>query len=105
MVDRIPGFLYRRKNAKLYRQWVEKEGLPPDEIPAELQAKREGLDESGLPFEDISEETLYRGRIQRVTDKGLVVLPLRYILLAAGVAALLLVTVAVIVTILVMQSC
>jgi len=105
MVDKIPGFLDKRKNAKLYRQWVEKEGLPSEEIPAELQANREGLDEASLPFEDVSEDALYRGKIQRVTDKGLVVLPLRYILLAVGVVALLLVTVAVVITILAMQSC
>ncbi len=105
MVDRIPGFLDRRKKAKLYRQWVDKEGLPSEEIPAELQGRREGLDESSLPFEDVSGEPQYRGKIQRVTDKGLVVLPLRYILLAVGVAALLLVTVAVVITILAMQSC
>ena len=105
MVDKIPGFLDKRKNAKLYRQWVEREGLPSEEIPAELQGRREGLDESGLPFEDVSQEALYRGKRQRETDRGLVVLPLRHILLAAGVAALLLVTVAVLSTILVMKPC
>jgi len=105
MVDKLSGFLDKRKKSKLYRQWVEKEGLPPEEIPAELQPDREGLDESGLPFEDISEGALYRGKIQRVPDKGMVVLPLRYILLAAGVAAILLVTLAIISTILAMKSC
>ena len=86
MSGSIFGYLQRKKATRLYQQWVDKEGLPPEEIP--------------------HEETYETGttRVQDI-DRGLILLPVRFILLGGSLIALLLIMVAILSTILLMQSC
>ena len=45
-------YFARRKKAKLYRQWVEQAGLPPDAIPLETQ-KPEDTQPQGIAPESV----------------------------------------------------
>ena len=42
-------YFQRRRKAKLYRQWVERAGLPPDEIPLEARKSEETQPQVGSP--------------------------------------------------------
>lgn len=38
----LKDYLNKRKQLKLYRQWVDSSGLPPDEIPDDLKKQPAG---------------------------------------------------------------
>ena len=91
----MTSYFDKRKKQKLYQQWVDKSGLPPENIPAELSQKSDseeimdgddGINRTGLP-----------GLAFRLTIRHIL-----YLLLAIGV---LLITTSVLITILIMRSC
>lgn len=103
MVDKISGFIRKRRSAKLYKQWVERDGLPPEEVPQvakDIESADESVDLGHMPEEDF-----YRATRRQNIDSRFVTLPIRYILLGSGLIALLLVLLAVVSTVLIMQSC
>ncbi|MFC1940214.1 hypothetical protein ACFLXO_05980 [Chloroflexota bacterium] len=106
MADKMAGLFDRRKKKKLYQQWVERDNLPPEEIPSEImECEEEEPDESGLPLEPASEERNYRRKMQINADRRLVSLPVRVVLLGVSFIAFLLVIIAILLTVLIMKGC
>jgi hypothetical protein len=99
MVDKISGFMRKRRDAKLYQQWVTKDGLPPEEVPQEPQS---GKSDS---LEDMAEDDFYGARGRYSVDSRSITLPIQYVKLGAGLIVLLLIIVAILITILIMKSC
>ncbi|MFC2060235.1 hypothetical protein ACFLTZ_03970 [Chloroflexota bacterium] len=98
-------FLRDRKKAKLHKQWIEKSGLSPDDVPPELQRSQDKPTESDSIFENEADQVGYqRKQIQR-DDTFFLGLRTKYIYIMGFVIAILLITVSVISTILVMQVC
>ena len=94
-------YLKRKRKERLFKQWVKQAELPPEEVPPEVlgghhaketESAGDGLGE-GLP------EYAAMADI----DRGIVRLPLRYVLIGLSVIALLLVILAVLITVLIMQ--
>ena len=90
-------FLDRRKKRKLYQQWVNSSGLPQEEIPAEVQQPESYAEETGTVNEEL-QNTRYVG-------SPYLPMKLRYILYIGAIFILLVVTISVLATVLVMQSC
>ncbi|MFC2012965.1 hypothetical protein ACFLUE_01610 [Chloroflexota bacterium] len=94
MVVKMVRFLQRMQKAKLYKQWVEKTGLSPEDIPADLQeSKGEEVDREGS---NDDKRLQYR-------DSVLIRLRIKYIFLMGFIIATLLVALSVVSTILIMQ--
>jgi hypothetical protein len=100
----------RRTFQRLQEYWLEKDLLGEEDIAAGPQG--DGGEKGGRPLEE--GPALPRGKPLRRKvagpalagwGSGPVWLPLRYVLGAAGLVALLLVVVAILSTVLVMQSC
>jgi len=90
------SFLQRMRKAKLYKQWVEKSGLSPEDIPPDLhESKNEEADHEGS----------YEGKRLQYGDSVLLRLRIKYIFLMGFLIATLLVALSVVSTILIMQSC
>ena len=83
-----------KSKQKLYRQWVERAGLPPEESMQEPDSAAEDT--------AIEEVPKYTAPIE--IDKGMVRLPIRYLLLLLSIIVLLLVALSVVVTILITRS-
>ena len=108
MVGKIFDYMQRRNQQRLYKQWVESGSLSPDEVPQDIQEnKKEGL--SKHPAKEIrhSPEDAPSGEVSHIRPQdlsgGLVLVPTRYIWLAAAIIAILLIALAVVATILVIR--
>ena len=92
----MTSYFDKKKKQKLYRQWVEKSGLPPENVPAEIEGK------SDL-YEPVDGSTRERQPgIQRGFSFHLTMRQLLYLVLVTVVLLISTVTLA---TILVMRSC
>jgi len=106
MKEEVFGYLQRRRKARLYKQWMEKEGLSAEDIPQDVLGSKKGgqyrqpIDEVGSYPEDYSWE-----EEPQSTDSGLIRIPVRYIWLGLSLIMLLLVTLSIVSTVLIMRSC
>ena len=99
MVNKLSGFMKKRRESRLYEQWVTRDGLPPEEVPQDPEAI------GSADIEDMADDDYYEAIRRQSTDARSITLPIRYVLLVAGILALLLVMVAILSTVLAMQSC
>jgi hypothetical protein len=92
----MKNYLDKRKKSKLYRQWVEKSGLSPGNVPDELEGKSSL---NGPADEDGEEPRRVTGSILtfHVTLRGLLYLVLVIIALLIATVSL--------ATVLIMRSC
>lgn len=91
------NFLDRRRKRKLYQQWVNTSGLPQEEIPTELRQPESFAEETGVVNEGLQNI--------RYVDRSYLPVRLSYILYIGAIILLLVVTISVLATILVIQSC
>ena len=99
MVDKISDFMKKRRSDKLYRQWVKMDGLPQEEMPQESPTG----ETADMEYDT---EDDFRGVTRRSgVDSRMMTLPTRYVLTGLGLIALLLIILAILVTVLIMQSC
>ena len=89
------SFLQRMQKAKLYKQWVEKSGLSPEDIPTDLQESKD---------EEVDREGSYDGKRLQYGDSVLIRLRIKYIFIMGFIIATLLVALSIVSTILIMQS-
>jgi len=89
-------FLEKRRNRKLYEQWVNTDGLPPDEIPEELTSSESDIGAEEKPFESRKNLGYIGG--QYITIKW------RYIVFMGITILMLVIVTSVLATILVMKS-
>jgi hypothetical protein len=92
----MTNYFNRRKKQKLYRQWVEKSGLPPESIPGDIEP-------ANVPDGPVDED----GGFRRPDTGGgpAFRLTMRYFLYLLFIAIVLLVSTATLATILIMRSC
>ena len=86
----------KRKKQKLYQQWVDKSGLPPESVPGDLEQKGD--------FDEAMDENraIRRPGIQ----SGLAFhLTMRHLLYLVIIIAVLLITTVSLATIIIMRSC
>ena len=91
------SFFDKRKQRKLYQQWVDKSGLPQENVPSELGPER--VEDEEPWAEERVDELPRSGRVfvVQVTQRQLVIVLL--------VIAVLLIISACLATALIMQSC
>jgi hypothetical protein len=92
----MTSYFDKKKKQKLYQQWVENSGLPPDSVPTEAGGR--GGDE---------EPAIDEGGISRtgILSNVNVHLTMRHVLYLLLIIAALLIATASLVTILIMRSC
>jgi hypothetical protein len=92
----MTSYFDKRKKQKLYKQWVEKSGLPLENVPEELERKDdlyEPVDESSRA----RQPGIQRGQTFQLTIRLLVYLVL--------IIVVLLITTVILATALIMRSC
>ncbi len=92
------GFFEKRRKRKLYQQWVDKSGLPPESIPRELEPGSE----------DVEGEDDYEGSVEappRRRNVWIVHLTMRHLLILLYIIAALLVLSTTLIVVLIMSSC
>jgi hypothetical protein len=92
----MTSYFDKRKKQRLYRQWVEKSGLPQESVPGELEEKVD-LDESVDEISGKRWPGIQSGLTFRLTMRHLLYLVLTIIVL--------LITTASLATVLIMRSC
>jgi hypothetical protein len=92
----MTSYFDKRKKQKLYQQWVDKSGLPPESVPGDQEKK-------GEFHEPVDEKTgIYRLGIQ----SGLTYrLTMRHLLYLVLIIVALLTTTVILATVLIMRSC
>jgi hypothetical protein len=92
----MTSYFDKRRKQKLYQQWVEKSGLPPDSVPGDL--KQEG---------DLYEPADEEGEERRPgVRSGLTFqLTMRHLLYLLLIIVVLLISTASLATVLIMRSC
>jgi hypothetical protein len=96
------GFLerwQRKKKQRLFKQWVDKAELPPEEIPPDLLNEHPET-ETGMGTGDMPSGG---GNIYTTLDSGTVRLPFRYVIIGLSIIAFLLILSTVLLTILIMR--
>lgn len=95
----MTSYLQRRIKGKLFKQWVKESGLPSEAVPSDLSGEpSEEVLSDDIPLEKVPQQT------KRVAiDKGIVHLPVRYVVIMLSIIAVLLVTLSVVITILITQ--
>jgi hypothetical protein len=93
----MTSYLQRRIKGKLFKQWVKESGLPAEAVPSDLSGEpSEEVLSYDIPLERVPQQT------KRVAiDKGIVHLPVRYVVIMLSIIAVLLVTLSVVITILI----
>ena len=94
----MTGYFNDRKKQKLYRQWVEKSGLPPESVPAETDEIQGDAPDADNDSNGIRLTGARRGGVS-------LHLTMRHFLYLLYIIIVLLVTTAVLATVLIMQSC
>ena len=92
------SFFEKRKKRKLYQQWVDKSGLPEENIPVEFTPEGAGDEEHW--DQDRGSESPPRGRSTFVIH-----LTMRHLLILLLIIAALLILSSTLIAILIMRSC
>ncbi len=95
-------YIQRKRKERLVGEWVKQAGLPPEEVTPELLGEQP-TDETPLAGDDLAKEHLPYYTAMTDIDRGMVRLPIRYVLIGLSVIALLIVALAVVITILIMR--
>jgi len=93
----MPDFLDKRRKHKLYKQWIDTSGLPKEEILKELQPPDQHTEEMRAVDEELQDT--------RHANGSYVHLKVRYVLYIGFIIILLIILIAILGTILIMQSC
>lgn len=92
----MTSYFDKRKKQRLYKQWVEKSGLPPESVPSDLEQKGDLYE----PEHGNSEE-----RRPGIRSDLTFHLTMRHLLYLMIIIIVLLITTASLATVLIMRSC
>jgi hypothetical protein len=99
----MTNFFRKLNRERLYKQWVENAGLPPEDLPPDLKK------ETGYPAESESAGMAPRREFRAVGSQTIDTLlnsrNMRFIGIMALIIVVLLIVLAVLATVLVMRSC
>jgi hypothetical protein len=94
----LKNYLEKRKKSKLFKQWVQKSRLPAEEIPPELRDTQVGTPGESLNNEDNETADIYSSK------RGMINIPIKYLLLMVLIIAILLIALSVVTTLLIAGS-
>ena len=94
----LKDYLNKRKQSKLYKQWVNQSRLPTEEIPTELSNTQGKISSQSANMEALDVDTPYS------TRRGMISLPIKYLILMILLIAILLVAVSVVTTLMIARS-
>ncbi|MDP3879575.1 MAG: hypothetical protein Q8Q07_04610 [Dehalococcoidales bacterium] len=97
----MTSFFRKLGREKLYKQWIEQEGLSPEDLPEDL--KKDERDSGDDPDYEISPGRGYRSRIGGQSDIILNPATIRFMLVMALIIVVLLVALSVLITVLIMR--
>lgn len=102
----MTNFFRKRSREKLYKQWVEKEGLSPEDLPADLK-KNAGdfMETDENAFNEASPRGEFRPKMGQQIDSVFASPSVRLVLIMAFIIIILLVALSVVSTVLVMRGC
>ena len=98
-------FLRNRNRVKLYNQWIERDGLSPDDMPPDLKKSKNDTMEGNSIFENEAEQAGYQGKQIQRGDTVFLGFRVKYIYVMGFIIAILLIAVSITLTILIMQAC
>ena len=102
----MTNFFRKRGREKLYKQWVEKEGLSPEDLPADLnKAAGESTETDENPVNEVIPHREYRPRTGLQIDSIFSSISARFLLVMALIIVILLVALSVVSTVLIMRGC
>ena len=79
-------YIQRKRKEKLVNQWVSQAGLPPEEVTPELLGEKP-TKEAELAGDDIPSEQLPYYKAMTDIDRGMVRLPIRYVVYGLAIIA------------------
>jgi len=95
----MAGIMDNMRRRKLYKQWVQNAGLHAEDVPLEIRKEITTVNEEAEPLEDEPRGYSYRRAGYTLP------IDIRQLLLIGAVFTALVVTISVLATVLVMQSC
>ena len=95
-------YIQRKRKEKLVNQWVKQAGLPPEEVTPELLGEKP-TKETELAGDDIPREQLPYYTAMTDIDRGMVRLPIRYVVYGLAIIAVMLIALSVVVTVLIIR--
>jgi hypothetical protein len=99
----MTNFFRKLKRERLYKQWVENAGLPPEDLPPDL--KKDAGYSAGSEATGITPRREFRARMSQPIDTLLNSRNLRFIGIMALIIVILLIALSVLATVLIMRSC
>jgi hypothetical protein len=97
----MTNFFRKLKRERLYQQWVEKAGLPPEDLPSDLKKEEKDADSAT----EMSPRQELRPGMAQPIDTLLNSRNLRFIGIMALIIVILLIALSILATVLVMRSC
>ncbi len=91
-----------KRKQSLVNQWVKQSALPPEEVTPEMLGEKP-TKETGLASDDIPREQMPYYAAMTDIDRGMVRLPIRYVIFGLSIIAFLLVALSILITILIMR--
>ena len=98
----MQNFLNKRRRRKLYDQWVNSSGLPPEEIPPDLKEALPTADTPGEEYDEPEEDYTPGAPYRR---SGYISVPWRQVVYVVLIILVLVIVTAILSTVLIMQSC
>jgi hypothetical protein len=92
----LKDYINRRKQSKLFKQWVQQSGLPAEEIPPDLRDDQEKTSRQAVKME--ATDTSYSIKREMIS------IPVKYLLFIILLIAALLVALSVVTTLLLTSS-
>ena len=102
MLKSIIDYFPTKKKARLFKQWVDNSSLPNEEVPSDLRDEEPEDEVSAIHHTGLERSNMYTTPIS--INRGMVSLPVKYVLLGISIITLQLVILSVISTILIMHS-
>jgi hypothetical protein len=100
----MAGFFRKLGREKLYKQWVDKEGLSPDDLPEDLKkSKGASAEIEDNSVDEVNPRREYRPGTRRQAGDLSTVINTRLILIMTLIIMVLLVAVSVLATVLIMR--
>ncbi len=102
----MANFFRKRSREKLYKQWVEKEGLSPGDLPADLKkdtGRSTEIDENSV--NETSSPSEYRPKKSLQIESIFSSVSVRLVLVMALIIVILLIALSIVSTVLIMRGC
>ena len=102
----MTNFFRKLSREKLYKQWVKKEGLSPEDLPADLKKdERDTIERNNdSAYQPVSGER-YQPKVGQQIDSIFSSIGIRFILIMALIIVVLLVAFSVLLTVFIMRGC